>query len=64
MITADAVFELILKNDWRKLTLIGTLLVEPWLYFSLCDLEESHPSRLSKLVLIDAGAHKEYCRDT
>jgi len=57
---ADAVFQLILKNDWRKLTLIGNSYGGALALLLATRLEESHPSRLSKLVLIDAGAHKEY----
>jgi pimeloyl-ACP methyl ester carboxylesterase len=57
---ADAVYELILKNDWRKLTLIGNSYGGALALLLAMRLEESHPSRVSKLVLIDAGAYKEY----
>ena len=56
----DAVYELILKNDWRNLTLIGNSYGGGLALLLAMRLEESQPSRLSKLVLIDAGAHKEY----
>ncbi len=57
---ADAIYELILKNDWRRLTLIGNSYGGALALLLAVRLEESDPSRLSKLVLIDAGAHKEY----
>lgn len=57
---ADAVYELILKNDWRRLTLIGNSYGGALALLLTVRLEESHPPRLLKLVLIDAGAHKEY----
>lgn len=57
---ADTVYELILKNDWRRLTLIGNSYGGGLALLLAMRLEESQPSRLSKLVLIDAGAHKEY----
>lgn len=57
---ADAVYELILKNDWRQLTLIGNSYGGGLALLLALRLEESQTSRLSNLVLIDAGAHKEY----
>ncbi len=57
---ADAVYELILKNDWQKLTLIGNSYGGALALLLALRLEDHQPSRLSKLVLIDAGAHKEY----
>lgn len=57
---ADAVYELILRNDWRRLTLIGNSYGGALALLLATRLDESHPSRLSKLVLIDAGAYKEY----
>lgn len=57
---ADAVYELILKNDWRRLTLIGNSYGGAVSLLLAARLEDSKPSRLLKLVLIDAGAYKEY----
>lgn len=57
---ADAVHELILQNDWRKLTLIGNSYGGALALLLAMRLQESDPSRLSKLVLIDAGAYKQY----
>jgi pimeloyl-ACP methyl ester carboxylesterase len=57
---ADAVYELILKNDWRRLTLIGNSYGGALALLLASRLEESGPSRLLKLVLIDAAAYKEY----
>ena len=57
---ADAVYELILKNDWRRLTLIGNSYGGALALLLAGRLEESGPSRLLKLVLIDAAAYKEY----
>jgi pimeloyl-ACP methyl ester carboxylesterase len=57
---ADAVYELILKNDWRRLTLIGNSYGGALALLLAGRLEESAPSRLLKLVLIDAAAYKEY----
>lgn len=56
----DAVYELIVKNNWRGLTLIGNSYGGALALLLAMRLEESNPSRLSKLVLIDAGAYKEY----
>jgi pimeloyl-ACP methyl ester carboxylesterase len=60
---ADAVYELILKNDWRRLTLIGNSYGGALALLLAVRLEENQPSRLSKLVLIDAAAYKEYLPD-
>jgi pimeloyl-ACP methyl ester carboxylesterase len=57
---ADSVYELILQNDWRNLTLIGNSYGGALALLLAIRLEKSIPSRLSQLVLIDAGAHKEY----
>lgn len=57
---ADAVYELILKNDWRRLTLISNSYGGALALLLAARLEESGPSRLLKLVLIDAAAYKEY----
>jgi pimeloyl-ACP methyl ester carboxylesterase len=57
---ADAVYELILKNDWRRLTLIGNSYGGALALLLAGRLEEDASSRLLKLVLIDAAAYKEY----
>src|SRR6185503_16871989 len=57
---ADAVQELIVQNDWRKLTLIGNSYGGTLALLLALRLQESDSSRLSKLVLIDAGAYKEF----
>jgi pimeloyl-ACP methyl ester carboxylesterase len=57
---ADAVYEMIIENDWRKLTLVGNSYGGALALLLAGRLEESEPSRLSRLVLIDAGAYKEY----
>jgi pimeloyl-ACP methyl ester carboxylesterase len=57
---AEAIFELILQDDWRNLTLIGNSYGGALALLLALRLGASHPSRLSKLVLIDAGAYKEY----
>jgi len=57
---ADAVYELILENDWRRLTLIGNSYGGALALLLAARLEESKPSRLSKMVLIDPAAYKEY----
>src|ERR1700741_2163872 len=48
---ADAVYELILENDWRRLTLIGNSYGGALALLLAARLEESKPSRLSKMVL-------------
>jgi len=57
---ADAIHELIQKNDWRTLTLIGNSYGGALALLLAIRIEETDPSRLAKLVLIDAGAYKEY----
>ncbi|HBB89212.1 MAG TPA: hypothetical protein DC047_16535 [Blastocatellia bacterium] len=57
---ADSIHELILQNDWRRLTLIGNSYGGALALLLAVRLEESQPSRLAKLVLIDCGAYKEY----
>jgi pimeloyl-ACP methyl ester carboxylesterase len=57
---ADAVYALILKNDWRRITLIGNSYGGALALLLAGRLGESEPSRLSRLVLIDPGAYKEY----
>jgi pimeloyl-ACP methyl ester carboxylesterase len=58
---ADLLYQFILKHDLRKLTLIGNSFggaLSLLLSLMLADAGES--SRLKSLVLIDAGAYKEY----
>jgi pimeloyl-ACP methyl ester carboxylesterase len=57
---ADAIHELIQKNDWRTLTLIGNSYGGALALLLAMRIKETDPSRLAKLVLIDAGAYKEY----
>lgn len=57
---ADAIYELILRNDWRRLILVGNSYGGALALVLAARLQESEPSRVSKLVLIDAGAYKEY----
>jgi pimeloyl-ACP methyl ester carboxylesterase len=57
---ADAVYDLIFKNDWRRITLIGNSYGGALALLLAGRLGENEPSRLSKLVLIDPGAYKEY----
>ena len=57
---ADAIYELILQNDWRRLTLVGNSYGGALALLLAGRLQESDQSRISKLVLIDAGAYKEY----
>lgn len=57
---ADAVQELIVQNDWRKLTLIGNSYGGALALLLAMRLQQSDSSRLAKLVLIDAGAYKDY----
>ena len=57
---ADAVYQLIRQNDWQKLTLVGNSYGGALALLLALRLEEDAPSRLSKLVLIDAGAYKEF----
>ena len=56
----DALYELILKNDWRNLTLIGNSYGGALALLLALRLQEDQSARLSRLVLIDAGAYKEY----
>ncbi len=57
---ADAIHELIVENDWRNLTLIGNSFGGTLALLLAIRLGKSDPSRVSKLVLIDAGAYQEY----
>ncbi|MGI9068621.1 MAG: alpha/beta fold hydrolase [Pyrinomonadaceae bacterium] len=57
---ADDVYKIILKDDLTKLTLVGNSLGGGIALLVALRLCEQDPTRLSKLVLIDAGAYKEY----
>jgi pimeloyl-ACP methyl ester carboxylesterase len=57
---ADALYELILQNDWRRITLVGNSYGGALALLLAGRLEENDSSRISSLVLIDAGAYKEY----
>ncbi|HAF16160.1 MAG TPA: hypothetical protein DCK93_10160 [Blastocatellia bacterium] len=57
---AESVYQLIIKENLTRLTLIGNSFgggVALLLAIKLC---EQKPGRLSKLILIDSGGHKEY----
>ncbi|MDQ2920953.1 MAG: alpha/beta hydrolase [Acidobacteriota bacterium] len=57
---ADDIYRIILRDDLKKLTLIGNSLGGAIALLVALRLCEQDPTRLSKLVLIDAGAYKEY----
>jgi pimeloyl-ACP methyl ester carboxylesterase len=57
---ADDIYRIILRDDLRGLTLIGNSLGGAISLLVALRLCEQEPARLSKLVLIDAGAYKEY----
>jgi pimeloyl-ACP methyl ester carboxylesterase len=57
---ADDIYRIILRDDLRDLTLIGNSLGGAIALLVALRLSEQEPARLSKLVLIDAGAYKEY----
>jgi pimeloyl-ACP methyl ester carboxylesterase len=57
---ADALYELILQNDWRRITLVGNSYGGALALLLAGRLEENDSPRISSLVLIDAGAYKEY----
>lgn len=57
---ADDIYRIILRDDLRGLTLIGNSLGGAIALLVALKLCEQEPARLSKLVLIDAGAYKEY----
>lgn len=57
---ADLIYQLILKLDLKKLTLIGNSFGGALALLLAIRLCEQDPDRLSALVLIDAGAYKEY----
>jgi pimeloyl-ACP methyl ester carboxylesterase len=57
---ADDIYRIILNDDLKKLTLIGNSLGGAIALLVALRLCEQEPARLSRLVLIDAGAYKEY----
>jgi pimeloyl-ACP methyl ester carboxylesterase len=57
---ADDIYRIILNEDLTKLTLIGNSLGGAIALLVALRLCEQEPTRLSRLVLIDAGAYKEY----
>jgi pimeloyl-ACP methyl ester carboxylesterase len=57
---ADDIFRIILNDNLTKLTLIGNSLGGAIALLVALRLCEQEPTRLSGLVLIDAGAYKEY----
>jgi pimeloyl-ACP methyl ester carboxylesterase len=57
---ANDIYQLILKEDLSRLTIIGNSLGGAISLLVALRLCEQEPARLSKLVLIDAGAYKEY----
>jgi pimeloyl-ACP methyl ester carboxylesterase len=57
---ADDIYRIILDDDLTKLTLIGNSLGGAIALLVALRLCEEEPTRLSRLVLIDAGAYKEY----
>jgi len=57
---ANDIYQIILREDLRRLTLIGNSLGGAIALLVAVRLCEQDPTRLSKLVLIDAGAYKEY----
>lgn len=57
---ADDIYRIILNEDLTKLTLIGNSLGGAIALLVALRLCEQEPTRLSRLVLIDGGAYKEY----
>jgi pimeloyl-ACP methyl ester carboxylesterase len=57
---ANDIYGIILRNDLKRLTLIGNSLGGGIALLVALKLCEQDPARLSRLVLIDAGAYKEY----
>lgn len=57
---ADDIYKIIMNDDLTKLTLVGNSLGGGIALLVALKLCEREPTRLAKLVLIDAGAHKEY----
>ena len=57
---ADLIFEFIQENDLKNLTLIGNSFGGALSLLLSIMLTERDPGRLRSLVLIDAGAYKEY----
>jgi pimeloyl-ACP methyl ester carboxylesterase len=57
---ADEIYKIIVRDNLTKLTLIGNSLGGAVALLLAIRLSEQEPNRLSKLVLIAAGAYKEY----
>jgi pimeloyl-ACP methyl ester carboxylesterase len=57
---ADDIYRIILNDNLTKLTIIGNSLGGAIALLVALGLCEQEPNRLSRLVLIDAGAYKEY----
>jgi pimeloyl-ACP methyl ester carboxylesterase len=57
---ANDIYRLILRDDLKRLTLVGNSLGGGIALLVAMRLCEQDPTRLSKLILIDAGAYKEY----
>jgi pimeloyl-ACP methyl ester carboxylesterase len=57
---ADDIYRIILRDDLKRLTLVGNSLGGGIVLLVAMRLREQDPARLSKLVLIDAGAYKDY----
>lgn len=57
---ADLIFKFIIDHDLRNLTLVGNSLGGALALYLSIMLLEKEPGRLRSLILIDAGAYKEY----
>lgn len=57
---ADLIFKFIVNHDLRNLTLVGNSFGGALALFLSIMLMEKEPGRLRSLILIDAGAYKEY----
>src|SRR5207237_1296454 len=57
---ASAIYEMVRENNWHNLAVIGNSFGGALALLLSMRLEETDPGRLSKLILIDAAAHKDY----
>jgi pimeloyl-ACP methyl ester carboxylesterase len=57
---ANDIYRVILRDDLKRLTLVGNSLGGGIALLVAVRLCEQDPARFSKLILIDAGAYKEY----
>jgi pimeloyl-ACP methyl ester carboxylesterase len=57
---ADDIYNLIIAEDWRNLTLVGNSLGGAVALLVAVRLTEEEPERLSKLILIDSAGDKKY----